>query len=346
MPFKFGASPAASLRSLPTTRSPSPAPLFPASDSLAPATLLERHPQFYIDDEMAVLLVEGCLFRVHRFFLDRESKIFPKASGLGNGSEVIELESGVTRFEFESLLNFIYNGMHTNKTISRAEWTAILSISTRFEMANVRSRAIAEVDKFRSTIDPIDQVLLAVTHDVPAWLPDAYVALCLRETPITLQEMKRLGDETTILVGEAREAILRAKLKSKDTPRGCSNCCSANGEVTVGSTSITENKPEPPLSDNSLAHRIVHEVFWREQRERKRLENETKQREVKQAKAKAAFQLLELEKALGGSENLYTDLDGVPDGVRGIGVAVGLGKSGKKNKSKKQGSTTIACGPN
>lgn len=214
------------------------------------------------------------------------------------------------------------NRMHTKYTPSLSEWTALLSISTHFEMANIRNRAISEIDKFRSTIEPVEQVMLAVTHNVPAWLPDAYTALCLREAPITLREMKRIGDETMVLVAEAREAVLKGKLESGDSSRKpqCAVPSSlgffgapAFGQSAFGhpvsqpvaagrETAPIMQEPVLPSSDESLARRIVNEVFWREERELERLEKERKLREVKEAKEKAAKQLLELEEALGDPE--------------------------------------------
>lgn len=81
-----------------------------------------HHSRYYIQDDIAIFLVsnrpdlhlffsiylykvDDHLFRVHRYFLDRESQIFPK----GNGWEPIDL-AGVTRPEFESLLDFFYDG--------------------------------------------------------------------------------------------------------------------------------------------------------------------------------------------------------------------------------------------
>lgn len=100
-----------------TSRSPSP-------------VFLDQDAEFFIEDDMAIfcvsdviwlncarlvnlalcsirLKIQNCLFKVHRFFLDRESSIFPK--GTGSKAQPIELP-GVTRLEFKSLLNFFYNG--------------------------------------------------------------------------------------------------------------------------------------------------------------------------------------------------------------------------------------------
>ena len=82
-----------------------------------------RHPRYFIQDDLAVFSVgkksstlkfdieysasqvEDYLFQVQRHFLDRESDIFPR----GSGPDPISLPE-VTKFEFESLLDYFYEG--------------------------------------------------------------------------------------------------------------------------------------------------------------------------------------------------------------------------------------------
>jgi len=246
--------------------------------------------------------------------------------------------------------------MHTKYTPSLSEWTALLSISTRFEMTDIRNRAIAEIDKVRSTIEPVEQVMLAVTHNVPGWLPDAYMALCLRDTPITLREMKQIGDETMVLVAEAREAILKAKLESRDLPQEPPRSSPMFVNYTAinpsGSVFGAKQGPVLPLSSESVARRIVDEVFWRKERERERLENEKKLRrtneekelkklanekklrEIRDAKENAARQLLELEEALGGHKNSGSEGLKVPETQAPLLTSKKGGKKSGKNKEK------------
>jgi len=97
--------------------------------------------------------------------------------------------------------------MHNETTPSLLAWTSLLSISTRFDMQRVRSRAIMEIDTFYPAIDPVDKVVLAVKHNVPKWLPLAYAALCQRADPIEIEEGQKLGLETTVLLAKARERV-------------------------------------------------------------------------------------------------------------------------------------------
>jgi hypothetical protein len=97
--------------------------------------------------------------------------------------------------------------MHNETTSPLSFWTLLLSISTRFEMHRVRSRAITEINIFHPRIDPVDQVVLAVRHNVPEWLPQAYTAICKRAEPIEIDDARKLGLETTVLLAKAREGV-------------------------------------------------------------------------------------------------------------------------------------------
>ena len=80
-------------------------------------------------------------------------------------------------------------------------------------MSFIRSEAISAITNSHQPIDPVDQIVLAVTHDVPDWLPVAYTALCCREKSITDEEGVRLGARTALRIAEARERLRDIKLK-------------------------------------------------------------------------------------------------------------------------------------
>ena len=72
-------------------------------------------------------------------------------------------------------------------------------------MEKVRNRAVKELEGMG--LDPVDRIVLAVGHDVPAWLEPAYVELCTRENPLLEAEAQRLGLSTTLKLMCAREKI-------------------------------------------------------------------------------------------------------------------------------------------
>lgn len=114
-------------------------------------------------------------------------------------------------------------------------------------MASVRAHAITELGNLRQSIDAVDQVVLALKHDIPAWLTAAYTSICEREKPLTSREAAKLGGEIPFMIAEAREATIRAQLT-----KPCSEC------------------PPKPKTLASAARRAVDDVFGREAREKEK----------------------------------------------------------------------------
>ncbi|KZP04062.1 hypothetical protein FIBSPDRAFT_674097, partial [Athelia psychrophila] len=148
--------------------------------------------------------VESTIFRIHSFFLDRESEGSYRFCTPGVNRVYLE---GTTCLEFASLMKFFYYGMLTSTTFTLSEWSAILSISTRYDMTVIRLRAISEVYAHRHNIDPVEWIVISEKNNVVEWLLEARTALCSREAPVTHEELTRLGYRNASLVAEAREAI-------------------------------------------------------------------------------------------------------------------------------------------
>ena len=124
--------------------------------------------------------------------------------------------------------------MHNETTPSLLAWTSLLSISTHFDMYRVRDRAIMEIETFYPPIDSVDKVVLAVKHNVPEWLPPTYAALCQRADPIDIEEGRKLGLETTVLLAKARERV-----------RNSPNLRPPHFKISSGSLARGP-RPEPP----------------------------------------------------------------------------------------------------
>lgn len=145
--------------------------------------------------------------------------------------------------------------MHNEQAPPLSAWTAILSISTRFQMQRVRSRAIKEIFDFWPRIDPADQVVLAIKHDVPDWLPLAYAALCQRKEPIEIPEARKLGLETVTLLAKARE-MLRETF-STDKQAFSDQFCGA--DPPKPSSTISETGT---LFSSSRVNDVINAIFW------------------------------------------------------------------------------------
>ncbi|OCH86748.1 hypothetical protein OBBRIDRAFT_737453 [Obba rivulosa] len=172
-----------------------------------------RHPEFYIQDEMKVMEVGGCLFRVHRYILEQESEymrqLFVKDGESGSSDDAAIILADVTRQEFECLLRFLYHrtpDAHSSSPVG--DLLALLSVATRLSYPKIRAHAIARLDACAPPLDPIERIILAEKHGIEQWLLPAYVAVCQRCHPLEDAEAEVLGVQTATRIARVRERIL------------------------------------------------------------------------------------------------------------------------------------------
>ncbi|KAI0922750.1 hypothetical protein AcV5_009643 [Taiwanofungus camphoratus] len=245
----------------PSTRPQTPAAGFGSTSSSSPIPPEDgtptRHTVYYFQDELITFQVEHHFFKIHRYFLARESEFFQTMFQLPRRDEDMEgqtddtaiLLPDVTCQEFESLLDFLYNGMHDDYKPDLSQWVNILSISTRFICDKVRERAILEIDRHRPRIDPVEKIVLANKHSIPKWLTPSYEAICQRAHPLEIAEAEKLGLVTTVLLARAREAVRQEFDPSRPSP------------VSISTRILVP--PEEVLRYNSgRVSAIVQEVFW------------------------------------------------------------------------------------
>ncbi|KAI0784840.1 hypothetical protein C8Q75DRAFT_372180 [Abortiporus biennis] len=176
---------------------------------------IRQSPEFYFDDEMTIFRAEHTLFKVHRYYLTRESDFFndmfslPPGEGKtveGTTDETAIFLPDVTSRQMTLLLKYFYNRE------SRTSWTTqdlkdLLSISSRFLFQTLRSTVIELLEKRKDAIPPMEKIMLARTHDLPPWILSGYTELCMREEPLSMDEARRLGYEDAIKLGRIREKL-------------------------------------------------------------------------------------------------------------------------------------------
>ena len=148
---------------------------------------------------------------------------------------------------------------------SVSEWTALLSISTRYAFDRIRSRAIAALAPgptpySTQLVDPVDIVVLAVKHDVPQWLETAYVSLCMREHSLEEEEGEKLGVVTSIKLAKARERFWREQTAAAQSEGRLEEDVRLGRGNTARRISVLLGQPVCPK--RARAMQIVHEVFW------------------------------------------------------------------------------------
>ncbi|KAK7062741.1 hypothetical protein VNI00_000229 [Paramarasmius palmivorus] len=229
-----------------------------AGSSKSPVSA-NRNSRYYLDDSMAIFLVENQLFKVHRYFFRQESVIFESmfdcpAPGDGQDgrtdSKPIEIPE-VTCAQFEALLDHFYDGLfkkdeYFNRDTPLQKYIDLLSISHRFECSTARERAIKGIDN--ATTNAIQMIELAEMYDVPKWLLPAYVELCRREEALNETEAIDLGPRKTVMIYRARETIR----SSKETRQFLHNRHSSYG--------YSDDWPDN-VFEKSRVERIINEIL-------------------------------------------------------------------------------------
>ncbi|KAH9042754.1 hypothetical protein EDB85DRAFT_2227017 [Lactarius pseudohatsudake] len=166
--------------------------------------------------------VENTLFRVHRFFLTRDSSWFreklpyPASPGetiKGSSDNLpLVLEGDVTKSDFERFLWVFYNPKYSLYDATIEEWTSILKLAHAWSSIEVKELAIRGLEGLQ--IPALQKIVLYQTYDVDRnYLQTAYTALTVRDEPITIEEGRELGLETSLQLARARE-VARAPVFS------------------------------------------------------------------------------------------------------------------------------------
>jgi len=169
---------------------------------------------FCFEDPQVVLQVEEQKYKIHRYFLTRESEFFNDLFSLPQSKDSAEVEGSYDNpinlpetptEEIENLLRFFYFGMHDDYVATLADWVAILSISTRFMFEKVRERAIKEITACLDKVEAFELIRLAIKFDVEQWLKPAYRRIVTRTELIPHAVSAKIPVHVTIMLTRARE---------------------------------------------------------------------------------------------------------------------------------------------
>ncbi|KAL0071242.1 hypothetical protein AAF712_001808 [Marasmius tenuissimus] len=190
--------------------------------SRSPPFAIEKHSKYrFIDANVSVVVEDRMRFDVHKHFLERDSFFLQGMfSARPNGPNGSYRLTGITIQEFESLLDFFYDGMYrispTDTPIQ--SWVDLLAASTKLHFAKARDHAIAAIDDCQSfggdyRISPARMIYLATTYEVRRWLEPAYAALIERDDLMSDEEAEMVGAKRVLMIAKAREAKLQQRLR-------------------------------------------------------------------------------------------------------------------------------------
>ena len=94
------------------------------------------------------------------------------------------------------------------------EWTSILDLANRWGFAQMTALAVRELEKME--MPDVDRIVLYHKYSIDRMiLVPRYAALCARDRSISVEEGEKLGMETALMIGHARE---RARSKMSGGP--------------------------------------------------------------------------------------------------------------------------------
>ena len=64
-----------------------------------------------------------------------------------------------------------------------------------------------DINRFPLITSQVDRLVVAYGLHVTSWLRPAFVALCMRDEPLTIEEGRRLGIDVVVCINEVRDLI-------------------------------------------------------------------------------------------------------------------------------------------
>ena len=90
------------------------------------------------------------------------------------------------------------------------QWAGALYVATLWEFEDTRAYIIRVMSKlFQANNDPLGWIDAAIKCRVPEWLITQYQALCERPSPLTTEEITRLGFQKSASIARIRDMTMR-----------------------------------------------------------------------------------------------------------------------------------------
>ncbi|KAF9487516.1 hypothetical protein BDN71DRAFT_627856 [Pleurotus eryngii] len=176
---------------------------------------VKQNSKYYLRGGDLHLLADGELFRVHRYFFERESdklrgKLAQPASPGGkpegtSDSNAIIL-SKVSAADLEKFLWIFYNPRYSLYDATFEEWSVILRLADLWGFFEVKALCVRQLESI--DIDIVDRLVLYQKYKIDEkTLIPRYVELCARDELLTQDEGNRLGLATTLMICNLRERL-------------------------------------------------------------------------------------------------------------------------------------------
>ncbi|KAI6046311.1 hypothetical protein EDC04DRAFT_1683113 [Pisolithus marmoratus] len=182
---------------------------------------IAKHAEYYLQDGNVTFMVERRLFRVHRYFFERESEFFRNCFATSEECDGTDEKPYVLDIKSEDFAKFLwvwYNRHYRYEGQSRQTWLTILTLATRWGFISMRELAIHQLEHI--AMGAVERIALYKEHKIDKrLLIPSYIELCKSPTLPSPDEADRLQLETVLRLAAARErALLRASEQGCPSP--------------------------------------------------------------------------------------------------------------------------------
>ncbi|CAE6469533.1 unnamed protein product [Rhizoctonia solani] len=180
-----------------------------------------KHPDFYFDDTLVFIKLEDMLFSVHKSKL-LKSKAFSKwfesqeSSRTEEHNEGLSPETpitmqGIVLSDFEAFLKVLYAREFSD--IRPLPEVALIipayRLAVLWQFSELQDFLFSLVDQ---SFDDAGRIAFAKAFGLKAWLHAPHVKLCQRDEPLTLDEAKKIGIDSLLVINNLREEFPPKKL--------------------------------------------------------------------------------------------------------------------------------------
>ncbi|KZT12827.1 uncharacterized protein LAESUDRAFT_17959 [Laetiporus sulphureus 93-53] len=173
-------------------------------------TTHKRHQKFYFKDGNVIFLVEDTFYNVHRYFLERDSKLFQdlfslpqkqSAEGLSDDNPIrLVCTKSIDMERFLSVLYPRRIGKYDLETTE--EWVSVLEFAYKWQFDAVCQLVRERLPEVATLVE---QIVLARQYNLPDLLLNARVKICEREEALSLHEGRQLGIDECIVINQVRQ---------------------------------------------------------------------------------------------------------------------------------------------
>ncbi|KAF9268515.1 hypothetical protein L218DRAFT_853191 [Marasmius fiardii PR-910] len=175
---------------------------------------VERSDKYMIAGGDLHFIAGDTLYRVHRYFFERESQKFKellaKPTSPGHpkpgSTPASAIRLDVSSEDFDRFLWVFYNPTFSVWEAPIEDWEAILQLACNWRFPQVKAHTLRELEK--RTMPLIERIALYQKCSLDEeYLVPLYSALCARDAPLSIVESEKLGVQTAVIVFQAREAL-------------------------------------------------------------------------------------------------------------------------------------------